>query len=72
VKDALLKVMRASGWPVTLSMGVVTFPQADKSAEEMLNAADNTMYSAKAQGKNRIQYAIQPASTRAASFQRQA
>jgi len=72
VKDALLKVMRASGWPVTFSMGVVTFPQAGKSAEEMLNAADNTMYSAKAQGKNRIQYATQPGSTRAASFQRQA
>jgi diguanylate cyclase (GGDEF)-like protein len=72
VRNALLEVMRASECPVTFSMGVVTFPQADKSAEEMLRAADDTMYSAKEQGKNRIMYTIQPGITRAASLQRQA
>ena len=58
VKDALLGVMEASHWPVTFSIGAVTFHQPAKAAAEMINAADRAMYAAKTQGKNRIIYAV--------------
>lgn len=59
VKEVLLGVMEASHWPVTFSIGVVTFPRPDKAAAEMINAADRAMYAAKTQGKNRIIYTVE-------------
>ncbi len=40
--------------PVTVSMGAVWFARVDRSLEEMLNAADETMYQAKAHGKDNL------------------
>jgi diguanylate cyclase (GGDEF)-like protein len=59
VKEVLLGVMEASHWPVTFSIGAVTFLQPAKAAAEMINAADRAMYAAKTQGKNRIIYAVE-------------
>jgi diguanylate cyclase (GGDEF)-like protein len=59
VKDVLLGVMKASHWPVTFSIGAVTFLQSAKAAAEMINIADRAMYAAKTQGKNRIMYSIE-------------
>ena len=42
-------------WPVTCSMGCVTFESAPPSVEEMTRAADAAMYRAKHAGKNRIE-----------------
>jgi diguanylate cyclase (GGDEF)-like protein len=39
--------------PVTASFGVASFPEAG-SAEELLSAADEALYRAKAEGKNRV------------------
>src|SRR5918999_1579359 len=39
--------------PVTASFGVASFPEAG-SAEELLSAADQALYRAKAEGKNRV------------------
>jgi diguanylate cyclase (GGDEF)-like protein len=39
--------------PVTASFGVAAFPEAG-SAEELLSAADQALYRAKAEGKNRV------------------
>jgi diguanylate cyclase (GGDEF)-like protein len=66
VHKTLSELMIASGWPVTVSMGAVTFLQTEKSAEEMLRTADATMYSAKQKGKNRIVYKVEPGIPRAA------
>jgi diguanylate cyclase (GGDEF)-like protein len=38
--------------PLTVSLGVATFPGDGKSTEELLGAADRAMYVAKARGKN--------------------
>ena len=42
------------GWPVTFSFGVVTFPVALDSTEEMIKRADEFMYEAKRGGKSAV------------------
>jgi len=66
VHKTLSELMISSGWPVTVSMGAVTFLRTDKSAEEMLRAADAAMYSAKQKGKNRVVYDVEPGIQRTA------
>ncbi len=39
---------------VTISGGVATFPEDAQSAVELLRAADQALYEAKAAGRNRI------------------
>lgn len=39
---------------VTVSIGVATFPEDGKSGEQVLTAADQAMYVAKRQGRNRV------------------
>jgi len=43
-------------WPVTFSMGVVTFESVPGTAEEMLSLADSLMYSVKQSGKGRAEF----------------
>jgi diguanylate cyclase (GGDEF)-like protein len=43
-------------WPVTFSIGVVTFESVPESAEEMLGLADALMYSVKQSGKGRVEF----------------
>jgi diguanylate cyclase (GGDEF)-like protein/PAS domain S-box-containing protein len=50
----LLEVVQARQWPVTLSIGLVTFAKPGESVAQMVKAADDLMYSAKTQGKNRV------------------
>jgi diguanylate cyclase (GGDEF)-like protein len=42
---------QGQGWPITVSIGLVTFNQAPKSAEEVIMAADDLMYAVKREGK---------------------
>jgi diguanylate cyclase (GGDEF)-like protein len=56
VRHRLLEVMRAEGWPVTFSIGVVTWDTPPDSVDEMLRAADDLMYTAKRHGKNAIRH----------------
>jgi diguanylate cyclase (GGDEF)-like protein len=55
---SLLTAMRKEDWPVTFSIGVVTFLEAPASVEEMLEHADKAMYRAKRHGKNRVVYEV--------------
>ncbi|UCF97376.1 MAG: GGDEF domain-containing protein [Spirochaetaceae bacterium] len=50
VEDAL----QEGRWPVTLSVGLVTFTRVPVSIDEMIKAADDLMYSAKKGGKNSV------------------
>ena len=58
LKQKLQALIQDKGWPVTLSVGAVTFEILPGSVDEMINAADRQMYRAKKNGKNRIQYKI--------------
>jgi diguanylate cyclase (GGDEF)-like protein len=52
VRSALDRCMQQKRWPVTFSVGVVTFLNVPQSADDMMRRADETMYAAKAAGKN--------------------
>ncbi len=51
-------IMRRHGWPVTLSIGVVTFASPPSTVDETLRISDQLMYSVKNNGKNSIQYEV--------------
>jgi diguanylate cyclase (GGDEF)-like protein len=53
-----LDYMRKHGWPVTLSIGVVTFTSPPSTVDETLRIADRLMYTAKNNGKNSIEYEV--------------
>lgn len=54
VQQSLLAAMDRRGWPVTFSIGVVTFITPPDSVDSMIKTADGFMYSVKHGGKNRI------------------
>lgn len=47
--------MQLNRWPVTFSIGAVTFLTPPESLQEMIKRADEAMYSAKVKGKNRLE-----------------
>ena len=51
-------VMEENNWPVTYSLGVMTFFKIPVSADEMIRLTDDLMYTAKKSGKNNVQYGI--------------
>ena len=58
LKEKLLVLMRDHNWPVTFSIGAVTFEKPPDSVDQLLYAADAQMYIAKKNGKNRIRYKV--------------
>jgi len=54
LQAALNQAMKERGWPVTCSIGAVTFHEPSASADEMVGRADAAMYQAKNEGKDRI------------------
>lgn len=54
LQRVLLEIMQKNSWPVTFSIGAVTFLGQPETLEEMIQRADGLMYSAKNGGKNRI------------------
>ena len=58
VQQINLELMQKNGWPVTFSIGVVTFISPPATVDEILKKSDNLMYSAKNNGKNTIKYEV--------------
>jgi diguanylate cyclase (GGDEF)-like protein len=56
VQEELLCAMQDRGWPVTVSIGLVTFLTPPESVDEMLEKADQLMYAAKTSGKNTVKH----------------
>jgi len=50
--------MLINGWPVTFSIGVVTFLTQPETVDEMIKLVDDLMYSAKDSGKNQVKYEV--------------
>jgi diguanylate cyclase (GGDEF)-like protein len=57
LEQRLHEEVAAAGWPVTFSIGAVTFETAENSADQMMERADQLMYRAKQGGKNRTEFA---------------
>ena len=54
LQNSFLSEMEKWGWPVTLSVGLVTYLEPPGSVEDMLKLADSLMYEVKSRGKNGI------------------
>jgi len=52
----ILKELAAKGWNVTVSVGVCTAADTEKSVDEVIHRADELMYAAKVSGKNEIRW----------------
>ncbi|MBA3563854.1 MAG: GGDEF domain-containing protein [Gammaproteobacteria bacterium] len=56
LQQALRQGMRQHAWPVTCSIGAVTFDAAPDSVDELITSADKLMYLAKTAGKDRVHF----------------
>ena len=54
VRRSLDELTRREGWPVSFSIGVVTWTSPPRTVDTMIKQADDTMYQVKNTGKNRI------------------
>lgn len=60
IREQLLALVRRKNWPVTFSLGLVTFDEAPESVDALVEAADRLMYQAKQGGKNALKHGIVP------------
>lgn len=58
IQSALLDEMRRNDWPVTFSIGALTYREGPITADGLTSGADELMYSVKKNGKNAIAYAV--------------
>lgn len=58
LRDILCNMVSQKNWPVTFSIGVVTFESLPKSIDDAIRIADNLMYKIKHGGKNNIAHQI--------------
>jgi diguanylate cyclase (GGDEF)-like protein len=54
VQQSLDAAMKQRGWPVTFSVGLVTFQPPPDAIEAMVNAADEAMYEGKKRGRGSL------------------
>jgi diguanylate cyclase (GGDEF)-like protein len=62
IRSMLETRMAASGWPVTLSVGIAEWSEEVDSIDRLFSRADSLMYEAKRDGKDRIVREPSPAS----------
>jgi hypothetical protein len=58
LQQQLAKDMAAQGWPVTLSVGAITFLKPCADLDLMISWVDALMYDAKRKGKGRVEHVV--------------
>lgn len=58
VQKNLLQAMQLNGWPVTFSIGVVTFNTPPASIDALISRVDAVMQSVKSGGKNKVRHEV--------------
>ena len=58
LSNYLTESVSVKKWPVTFSFGVITFVKPPESMDEMIKKADELMYKAKNEGKDKIKYEV--------------
>jgi diguanylate cyclase (GGDEF)-like protein len=58
LQEALLNEMGLHNWPVTFSIGAMTFPAAPATPNEVIGMVDALMYTVKNSGKNSVRYSV--------------
>ncbi|HSM17762.1 MAG TPA: GGDEF domain-containing protein [Gemmatimonadales bacterium] len=70
VRTRLLEAMEQNGWPVTFSIGGVTFESPAPSVQSVIKAADDLMYEVKRGKKDSWAHAVYPPGMRSAAARR--
>lgn len=60
LRGLLLDLSQQRNWPITYSIGLVTFEQAPRSTDDMIGEADRLMYSIKRGTKNSLALGVWP------------
>ena len=58
IKKKVIGEMRKSKWPVTFSIGIMTFNATPATTEELIKLVDDLMYKVKNNKKNAISYSV--------------
>jgi diguanylate cyclase (GGDEF)-like protein len=58
LQDGLRNLSAERSWPATVSIGVASFERQTDSVDDIINLADNLMYSVKENGKNNIRHEL--------------
>ena len=58
MQRVLVDLVKQNNWPVTFSIGAATFVAEPESLDQMMQSADELMYTAKRNGRNRIAQAV--------------
>jgi len=58
VRDAVAQQLSACGWPISMSIGAVTFLRPPAEVDHMVRRVDALMYEAKRAGKARVEHAV--------------
>ena len=58
--EQLLGAMNERSWPVTFSIGAITFADVAESSRDMVKKVDDLMYTVKKSGKNNIRHIVWP------------
>ena len=58
VRELLAAAMKRNGWPITLSIGAVTYSHMPPTLKEGIHRADSLMYRVKKEGKNQVRIEI--------------
>jgi diguanylate cyclase (GGDEF)-like protein len=58
IQGLLTAEMQKNAWPISFSIGAVTYVEAAESVDKMIQMADNLMYVAKRNGKNLIEHKV--------------
>jgi GGDEF domain-containing protein len=58
LRQRLIRAMAQGGWPVTFSIGAVTFETPIETSREALRVADAAMYAVKRSGKDGIRHVV--------------
>jgi len=58
LREGLREAMRTGGWPITLSIGAVTFEQPPADYKEILRRTDALMYESKREGKDQFKHEV--------------
>jgi diguanylate cyclase (GGDEF)-like protein len=59
LQGVLMQEMVRKNWPLSLSIGAVTFPRPDRGVDRMIQQVDGLMYAAKRKGKGRIEHQVE-------------
>lgn len=62
LQQELLSAMQSHDWPVTFSIGAITFEKVTESSRDMIKKVDDLMYQVKKSGKNNIRHLTMPES----------